>query len=220
MKISALFPTLLALTGVALAETPKKAPLSKYTRLWTDSPFTTKPVIDDNKVEVNPLEDYALVGVSPIADGFRVTLMNKKTPDERIYVESGKTVEGFKILEVVKKAGDPLGTVVRMMSGTMTGTVAFDEKLLTLKTAAPPAAGGRPGQPGQPVQPGQPGQPVQPGQTIQPGQPGQPVPTPQIRPRVVPPPTAGAAPTPQNSQGAQGGRPGGGNRPDRRGGGR
>lgn len=216
MKHRVLFLASLALAGAAAAETPKKAPLSKYTRLWTDSPFTTKPIIEGNKEEVNPLEDYALVGVSPIADGFRVTLMNKKTPDERIYVETGKTVEGFKILEVVKKAGDPLGTVVRMMSGSMTGTVAFDEKLLTLKTAAPPAAGGRPGQPGQPPQPGQ---PVQPGQMIQPGQPGQVAPAPQIRPRVVPPPTAGAAPTPQNSQNNQG-RPNNNARPDRRGGGR
>jgi hypothetical protein len=219
MKHRVLLLASLALAGAAAAETPKKAPLSKYTRLWTDSPFTTKPIKPDDTPEVNILDDYALVGVSPIADGFRVTLMNKKTPDERIYVESGKTVEGFKILEVVKKAGDPLGTVVRMMSGSMTGTVAFDEKLLTLKTAAPPAAGGRPGQPGQPPQPGQ---PVQPAQMIQPGQAGQPgqvAPAPQIRPRVVPPPTAGGAPTPQNSQNNQG-RPNTSGRPDRRGGGR
>jgi hypothetical protein len=121
-------------------------------------------------------------------------MMNKKSPEERIYVESGETVEGFKIVEVVPQGGDPLGTVVRMMSGSVTGTVAFDEKLLTLKTAAPAApAGGRPGQPGQPgVLPGQPGQPNQP----VPGQPGT---VPQIRPRVVPPPTAGAAPRTANS---------------------
>lgn len=219
MKLRALLIASLALIGVAVAETPKKAPLTKYTRLWTDSPFTSKPPPPEQGPEANPLEDYALVGVSPISDGFRVTLMNKKTPDERIYVESGKTVEGFKIIEVVKKAGDPLGTVVRMMSGSMTGTVAFDEKLLTLKTAAPATPGGRPGQPGQPGQPLQPGQiqPGQPGQTV----PGQPTAAPQIRPRVVPPPTTGAAPTPQNTQNTQGGnRPGGGNRPDRRGGGR
>lgn len=213
MKTSAILLASLALTGLAMAETPKKAPLTKYSRLWTDSPFTTKPVIENNGPGPSILDDFALVGVAPISQGYRVTMMNKKSPEERIYVESGETVEGFKIVEVVRKAGDPLGTVVRMMSGSVTGTVAFDEKLLTLKTAAPAApAGGRPGQPGQPGQPnaipGQPNQPV-------PGQPGT---VPQIRPRVVPPPTAGTTPAPQTPQGNTQGRPGGTGRSDRRGG--
>jgi hypothetical protein len=33
----------LALTGWAAADLPKKAPVTKYSRLWTDSPFTSKP---------------------------------------------------------------------------------------------------------------------------------------------------------------------------------
>lgn len=215
MKTSAILLACLALTGAAVAEMPRKAPPSMYSRLWTDSPFTTKPVITDQGPGPNVLDDYALVGIAPISDGYRVTMMNKKSPEERIYLESGKTVEGFKIVEVIRKAGDPLGTVVRMMSGSVTGTVGFDEKLLTLKTAAPAAPAGA--RPGQPLQPGQQVQPGQPQPQPVPGQPGA---VPQIRPRVVPPPTPGAATpqSPQNNAATQG-RPGGGaGRSDRRGG--
>jgi hypothetical protein len=179
---------LLALTGVALADLPKKAPLSRYTNLWSNSPFTSKPPPPDSPDAPNPLDDYSLIGVSPIGGtGYRVTLINKKKPEERITVDSDKPVkDGFKVLEVLRKAGDPLGTTVRMNSGSITGTVAFDTKLLTL-AAAPKAAP----QPGQPPIPGQPPQVDASGQPMR-----------QPRPRVVPPPApqAGAPqvqPTPQ-----------------------
>jgi hypothetical protein len=183
---------LLALTGLAAADLPKKAPISRYTSLWTNSPFTSKPPPPGPGEVADPLGDYALIGVSPITgnDGYRVTLINKKKPDERITVDSNKTVGGFKILGVTRKPGDPLGTVVRMSSGTTTGTVAFDEKLLTVVAAkAPPA------QVAPPQVPGQPAQPVPPGQAQ---------PIRQPRPRVVPPPApqAGGAPA-QPAQPAQ-----------------
>ena len=178
----------LALTGWAAADLPRKAPITKYTRLWTDSPFTSKPPPPTPGEVANPLEDYALAGVSPIMNGYRVTLLNKKKPEERIIVEGDKTTEGFKILSVIRKAGDPLGTVVKMMSGTVTGTVAFDEKLLTL--APPPAAKPQ-------VPPG-----VVPGQP--PGVPGQAAPARQPRPRViVPPPTAKPAQPAQPTSSSQ-----------------
>ncbi len=152
MKISVILFASLAFTGLVMAETPKKAPSTKYERLWKDSLFTSKPPELRPVEPTNALDDYALLGVSPIPEGYRVTLMNKKNPEERVSVDSGKTVGGFKIVEVSRKPGDPLGTVIRMMSGSLTGTVAFDEKLLTLKTTAPV----KPGQQG--VQPSVPGQ--------------------------------------------------------------
>ncbi|MCU0778002.1 MAG: hypothetical protein MUF86_10105, partial [Akkermansiaceae bacterium] len=146
-----------ALAGWVAADLPRKAPITKYSGLWTNSPFTSKPPPPEAGPAVNPLEDYTLAGVSPVKSGYRVTLLNKKKPEERIIVESDKPSEGFKILGVTRRAGDPLGTVVRMSSGSVTGTVAFDESLLTLNP--PPAAA-----PQQPpgVQPPQPGQPPQP----------------------------------------------------------
>lgn len=180
------------LTAWAAAELPQKPPLNRYTRLWSDSPFTSKPPPTEQGPQVNPLDDYALIGVSPIGtNSYRVTLINKKQPDDRITVDSNSIRSDFKILGVTRKQGDPLGTVVRMSSGSMIGTVTFDEKLLTLAPPAAPAAPQANGQPPMPVQ-------------VQPGQPGQPQPQPQRqpRPRVVPPPTLN---TPQNQ--AQQGQP-------------
>ncbi len=141
-------------------------------------------------VEGNPLEDYALIGVSPIAGGYRVSLINKKNPEERMIVDTDNPAAKFKILNVTRKPGDPLGTVVRLSTGTVTGTVTYDDKLLTL-VAAPAKA-----PPGQPPQPGQP--PGTPQPQPQPNNPAQR----QPRPRVVPPPApqAGAPGVPQAPQ--------------------
>lgn len=187
-----------ALAGWAAADLPRKAPISKYTGLWLNSPFTSKPPPPEAGPAVNPLEDYVLAGVSPISSGYRVTLLNKKKPEERIVVDSDKPAAGFKILAVTRKAGDPLGTVVRLSSGSVTGSVSFDTALLTL--TPPPAAVPQPNLPPG-VQPPQPAAP----------QAAQPV-LRQPRPRVVmPPPTA----TPQSRQ--QPGQPiQPGIRPDRR----
>lgn len=187
----------LAIAGWAAAAKPARPGLTKYSGLWSNSPFTSKPLPPPPGEEADPLEDYALLGVSPIGSGYRVTLIHKKKPEERVTVDSDKPSGDFKINSVVRKAGDPLGTVVRMTSGSRTGTVGFDEKLLIL--AAPPAAKPQPG--AVPGQPGQPGLPPQ----LQPGQ----VPPRQPRPRVVPPPV----PTPAAAQPAPSAE-----RPDRRGG--
>ena len=185
MKIPVISLLSLALAIPAFSAVPKKAPLSSYSKLWNDSPFTTKPIVGPTGPEVNPLDDYALLGISPIGGGkYRVTLINKKKPEDRIMVYSDSTTSEFKILGVTKKSGDPMGTVVSMSAGTKTGTVRFDDKLLTI---APPAAP-KPGA----VQPGQPGQVPQP--VPQPMDPRQP------RPRVVPPPTIQAPGQPQVPQ--------------------
>lgn len=183
----------LALTGWAVADLPKKAPKSKYTRLWMDSPFTSKPLVEAAGPVADPLEDYALLGVSPVTGGYRVTMLNKKDPSKRLIVESDRPSEGFKILGVTRKPGDPLGTVVRMSSGSVSGNVAFDKKLLTIAAPAAPAAPGGSKAP-LPLLPGvaHGAAPV--------GQPGQ-EPTRQPRPRVVPPvaPSQPVRPGPSSS---------------------
>jgi hypothetical protein len=167
-----------ALIAVLHAGVPQKQPLGNYNRLWSNSPFTSKPPIVGAGPIANPLEDYALLGVSPIANGHRVTLINKKQADQRITVETGKTsADGFSIIKVNREAGQPLNTTVLMASGSMQGTVSFDEKLLTIAAPPPTApAAQAPGQAPPQIQ----GQPA-PGQTIQR----------QPRPRVVPPPAPG-----------------------------
>lgn len=128
-----------AMAGVSHAEVPQKAPLTKYQKLWQFSPFTAKPVGITGPI-YNPLEDYVLLGVSPIKEGYRVTLLNKKNPAEsRIVVETHKPAKGFEVLGVIRQKGNPRGTVVKLSREGSTGTVGFEEKFLTL-TPAPAAA--------------------------------------------------------------------------------
>jgi hypothetical protein len=174
-----------AFLGWAAADLPRKAPLTKYTVLWLNSPFTSKPPPPEAGPAVNPLEDYVLGGVSPISSGYRVTLLNKKKPGERIIVDSDKPSQSFKILSVSRKVGDPLGTVVRMSSGAVTGTVSFDEA--ALKLTPPPAPAAKPAN----LPPG-----VQPQPAPQNAQPA----LRQPRPRVVPPPAPTVTPLPGRPQ--------------------
>lgn len=163
-----------ALTAVLHAGVPQKLPLESYGQLWKNSPFTSKPPVIGSGPIANPLDDYALLGVSPIGNGHRVTLINKKQPDQRITVETGKaSPNGFSIIKVNRRAGQPLQTTVEMSTGSMQGTVSFDEKLLTI--AAP-----------QPVAPAVQAHGQAPPQ-IQGQAPVQATPAPP-RPRVVPPP--------------------------------
>lgn len=190
MKLLAL---LLASSVVAFAN-PSKAPLTKYSTLWTNSPFTSKPPIEDGPPPgPNPLEDYALGGITPITGGYRVTLLNRKDPEERVTIDTHRKNQehGFEVVSVDRKPGDPLATVVHLSKGTNKGTVEFDTALLTLKAPPAPAPQQPQARPGTPPIPGQP----------QPGNPNDP--RAQIRNRVVQPPVpTPAAPTaPANTRG-------------------
>ncbi len=212
MNISLTTLLLVGFSGLAAADVPRKAPISRYTSLYTNSPFTSKPAVEGTVEESNVFEDYALIGISPIGGGgHRVTLINKKDPEERLIVDSDNPKAEFQIVGVTRKPGDPLGTVVTLSSGSKQGTVEFDEKLLTLVQPQPAA-------PPQPV----PGQPAVAGQApVQPD--GQAAPQRQPRPRVIPPPAGAGAPAPAPGAAAatdvqQSGQRGQrGNRPSRRG---
>ena len=195
----------LLLAGWAMADLPRKAPLTKYQHLWQNSPFTTKPDSDGGPPPPNPLDDYSLLGVSPIEGGHRVTIINKKDPLVRKFVYSNQpdANHGFQIISVERDPKDMRATVVHMRSGTQEGTVTYEEQFLTLspppQTAQPaaqptvlPADRGR-GIPnrGHPSEGNQP-QPNTPGQAT-----GAPAPPPGSlraeRPRVI-----GPSPLPQN----------------------
>lgn len=203
---------LLAIAGLDAAELPKKAPLSRYTDLWTKSPFTTPPKTDSGVPEVNPFEDLVLKGVAPIAGGYLITLINKKNPTEAVPPIDTDRPSEYEVVKIERDPDKPLGTVVYLKKGDMSGTVTYDEKLSMPKPPATKQGHKLPGQPnlpGQPQIPGQiPGQPPQPGQIPQPGaQPNQPNQPNQPRARVVPPPTVGAQPatTGGPSSGSRGG---------------
>ena len=194
---------------------PQKAPLGKYAGLWNNSPFTSRPVVEARapEPEENPLEDYALTGVSPVADGFRVTLINRNDPSERIIVDSSRPNAGhdFKILNINRSPGRPMSTTVELTHGNHTGTIAFEQELLTL--TPPPAAPQQPQPQPQPdANQGEGQQEQAQGARRQP------------RPRVVPPPAnaqqlqQARAAAQQQRAAAQGDRTQGTReRPDRRG---
>lgn len=189
LRFTCLLSTL-AFSATVLADVPRKAPLTKYTGLWTNSPFTSKPPPPEAAAAVNPFEDYVLAGVSPIEGGYLVTLINKKEPDVRMAVQTGQqNPKEMKIVGVDRKPGDPLGTIVRLSSGAATGTVKFEPEFLALKAA--------------PVQQANPQ--AQQGDQQNQQQRGQNPNARQPRPRVVPPPN------PQGQQNQQQNQ-----RPDRR----
>lgn len=199
-KLCAFFLTLFILPVTSLAEElPRKAPLSKYTGLWTNSPFTSRPVVATPEAapEINPFEDYSLIGVSPSHDGFLVTLINRNDPTDRIIIDSGRPNprHDFEVLDIDRKPGRPLDTTVRLSKGSSVGTVGFESAMLTL--TPPPAAAPQQPNPVPGINPGD-AQPEQ-AQGVRR----------QPRPRVVPPPANAqqpANPRGANPQGARGQR--------------
>lgn len=172
------FLILMLAAATAMADVPLKPNLTQYSKLWTDSPFTSKPIPPEGPVrEVeSPLDDFALSGISELKDGYYVVLINKKKPEERKIIRSGDN-SGFKVLDVQWGVETWKDTVAKIQSGAHTKEIGFDDQVLAVKTAPaqqqPPQA-----QPGRPVIPGlnQPNQAAQPGAR-------------RPRPRVVRPPT-------------------------------
>ncbi len=170
---------LLLLPAVVLADVPVKPTLTRYAPLWTDSPFTTKPEpIDTGRPpEENPLEDYALGGISKLKDGYYAVLINKKKPEEREVIKPG-TDSDFQVVSVQWGEKNWKDTVATVRSGSHTGSVGFDDQVLAVKKTPPQ-------QP--PAQQPQPGRPVIPG--LNPNNQNQPNNVRSPRPRVVRPPT-------------------------------
>ncbi len=127
---------------LASAKIPEKAPKVKYTGLWTNSPFTSKPIVEPTGPTANILDDYTLTGIAPVPGGYRITIMNKKNPEMKEVIEPGGSSQ-FKVVSVNRNPDKALGTTVvltsSLSSGSIQGTVSFEPELITLK-AAPAAA--------------------------------------------------------------------------------
>ncbi len=148
--------SLLALlaVGVAGAEVPKKVSDSTYSHLWNSSPFTNKPPPVVPTEAPSAFEDWALSGVSQVNGGYLVTLQHRKNqgesqvikPDRVIkYLADGTAEEtmagkagAFKVDSVEYSKKGWKETVVHLSAGGRSGTVKFDDKLLSPKVAAAP----------------------------------------------------------------------------------
>jgi len=196
---------LLSIIGLPAAELPKKALLARYTPLWENSPFTTKPKVDPGAPLENPFDNLVLKGVAPIAGGYLITLINKKNPAEAVPPIDTDRPSEYEVVKIDRDPDKPLGTVVTLKKGSQVGTVTYDDKLSAPKP--PPAKPGR----NLPGKPQVPGQPPQVPQAPQPPQPGQANPAAgaarQPRPRAVAPPTSGTQPgAPGTNATGRGGR--------------
>jgi hypothetical protein len=139
-RIPSLAPVLLLALVFALpagARAPRKPPLMTYKRLWTNSPFTTKPIAETGPVveDINPFEDWALGGVSSFNGRYLVTLFNRKDASQQKLVDQSDKHSDFRVVSVNQDPDDYTKTVVVLSSGGKTGTVTYDEKLLATRGA-------------------------------------------------------------------------------------
>lgn len=133
--LSSITIILAALLNTALANTPKKEPVSRYQSLWTNSPFTSKPPIVQAGPAANPLEDYTLTGIAPVPGGYRVTIVSKKNRDLKKVIVSGESGD-LSIISVNRNPGQKLGTeVVLSTTSGIQGTVRFEPDLIKPKAA-------------------------------------------------------------------------------------
>lgn len=133
MKFPITISLWLGIASIVSAGAPTQPTLTRYSKLWINSVFTTKPdqITPDL---VNPLEDYALGGISKLEDGYYAILLNKKKPEDKIVIYPGQKNE-FEVVDVKWPTDSWRDAVVTIKTGSTTGTVAFDDKLLTVKTA-------------------------------------------------------------------------------------
>ena len=129
------FPVLfLGMLPAAVADTPKKQPIGRYSVLWSKSPFTTPPEKDGGEQLPSRLDDYVLTGVNKLPHGYFVSLMDKKKRNHRIAIIPGEpNSDGFKVVSVIQDPLDYKATKVRISVGGETGMVEYDEKFLLLK---------------------------------------------------------------------------------------
>lgn len=133
------FCTLLALAGFAAADAPEQPVLTRYGQLWLNSPFTAKPEQTGPVRPDNPLNDFALGGVSKVRDGYYTILINKKKPDEREVIVPGSKSD-YQILKVNWSKDSWRDTTVVVRKGNDTATLGFEESLLVVQAPAPQAA--------------------------------------------------------------------------------
>lgn len=133
------FPALIVILGVApaFAEVPRTPTLTRYSSLWTNSPFTSEPPPPQGAAAQNPLDDYSLGGISKLNDGYYAILINRKNPAEPKKIIRPGTKSDFEVVEVNWSDTNWKDTVAVIRHQGKQGSVTFDNKLLTVNSSAP-----------------------------------------------------------------------------------
>lgn len=120
--------SILALLTLGLeAALPKDPSMIDYSPLLSRSPFQIKkpPVITRAPIINNSL---TLRGVSMFDDGWFVTVVDRKSPKERIFLREGaaENSKGLMLIKVDKNADDYLKTTVIVKNGGQQITIGYN----------------------------------------------------------------------------------------------
>lgn len=125
-----LFGTLIPTT--ASAAVPKKRLPHHYETLWTNSPFTSKPIEPSTSPPPNPVEDYTLAGLSRVEDGWFVVLIHKIDRSKRIRLSPHQcTASGFGVVAIEHPTTRQVR--VKIEAEGQSAWVQFEPKFLTLR---------------------------------------------------------------------------------------
>lgn len=128
---------LLGLTTIVSADPPRKPSVGQFTRLISQSPFTIKPAPPGPSKVETPLErDWMLGSIRPNANGYSVTLINKKDRKERVRFLPGFSTGEFQLLEVKQDPNNNFNSRVRVRKGSQTAWLTYDEKLIKVRPSA------------------------------------------------------------------------------------
>lgn len=133
--MSLLQPTIIVaftagLMGFAVGEAPRKQEVDRYASLWNASPFTVKPSVHPAP-DTNPMEDWALGGLSEVNGGYYMILLNRKSPGKAEIV-TPQAESDFQVMSVRRDTNDYLKTQVQVSYQGLAAWIGYDEKLLTL----------------------------------------------------------------------------------------
>ncbi len=124
--------TLVSTSGT-MADPPQKPKIGQYTRLWTNSPFTIKPVAKAAAKE-SPLErDWMLGSIRRSGNGYSVTLINKKDRKDRIRFLPGVEANGFKLLKITQDNTDSAKSRVKISKGSQEAWITYDPNLVKVR---------------------------------------------------------------------------------------
>jgi len=123
---------LLGLCAQLHAEVPRQLPLSRYSRLWRESPITTKPLEQKIVEGPGPLDEWALGGISEVSGGFLLLLFNRTNPQEKRIIEPTNS-HGFEVVQVRRVPNNYLATEVELRYKGKTGWVRYEESLMAIK---------------------------------------------------------------------------------------
>ena len=123
------------------AQAPRKNALSKYRQLWEKSLVTIPPdpPLPEEEKKVTLLDDYVLGGWTQTSQGYLVSLINSKSPKERLTIAPGMPNKGgYQVLEVERDPMNYKASRVLIQVGVDQKWIGYEDKFLTLQQ--PPAA--------------------------------------------------------------------------------